>query len=154
MQGSFVSVSGRTSRLMAGDVDHVTNAQLVRWWNEEQIAVAVCSTLLSLSDGSRILADKFLMSSMLAEFVLQKNRLGIAVSLSSLVEKYLRLWSFRSTAPKVDAWLTKLTHCANARKKFGLHFRQTWAFRYHSLKLCKPLSQQDTNRKVLMWTLV
>ena len=84
-QGYFVSVRGRANRLIAGDVDHVTNAQLVRWWNEEQIAVAVCRALLSLSDGCRILADKFLMSSMLAEFVLKKDLLGIAVSLSSLV---------------------------------------------------------------------
>jgi len=93
-QAYFTDYLIRNRICREGDVDRLTPAVMEQWWNEPAVAWAGCRALACLDDKFRVDADKFLVGSLLAEWALNTSRKGIVISLSALVEKYLRLWSF------------------------------------------------------------
>jgi hypothetical protein len=132
------------------DVAKLTPAVMEQWWHEPTVAWAGCRALALLDDMYRVDADKFLVESLLAEWALTTGRTGIVISLSALVEKYLRLWSLRPTSPRVQIWLDKLATDISVRKRFGYQFRKRWAFQYNTLKIAKEMSSDDLARKVFV----
>jgi hypothetical protein len=61
----------------------------------------------------------------------------------------LKLWSHRPVAEQTRAWLLKLTHKVNARKRFGVRFRSQCSLQVGALKVKKALDEGATRRKVL-----
>jgi hypothetical protein len=135
-----------------GDIDRLSPAVMEQWWNEPSVAWAGCRALAILDDKYRVETDKFLVSSLLSEWAMNTARQGIVISLSALVEKYLRLWSLRPTSPQMSTWLDKLATDIAVRKRFGYHFRKVWAFQYNTLKIAKEMTPDDLTRKVFLYT--
>jgi hypothetical protein len=149
-QAFFIDYLIRNRICQAGDMDRLTSAVIEQWWHEPVVAWAGCRALACLEDKFRVDADKFLVGSLLAEWALNTGRKGIVISLSALVEKYLRLWSLRPTGHQVQTWLDKLATDTSVRKRFGYQFRKTWAFQYNTMKIAKEMSQDEQTRKVIM----
>jgi hypothetical protein len=95
-----------------------------------------------------LVADKFLMNSLLADYVIQQNLKGVVITADTAIVQYLKLWSLRDVAEKTRSWLLKLTHNVRARKRFGQQFRKEWALQFGVLKVKKALDANATRRKV------
>jgi UDP-2,3-diacylglucosamine pyrophosphatase LpxH len=149
-QAYFIDYLIRNRMCRQGDVERLTPAVLEKWWNEPLVAWYGRRALAILGDEFRVEADKFLVSSLLSEWAMITGRHGIVISLSALVEKFLRLWSLRPTSPQTNIWLDKLTTDMAVRKRFGYHFRKVWAFQYNTLKIAKEMSSDDLTRKVFV----
>jgi hypothetical protein len=149
-QAYFTDYLIRNRICREGDVDRLTPAVMEQWWNEPAVAWAGCRALACLDDKFRVDADKFLVGSLLAEWALNTSRKGIVISLSALVEKYLRLWSLRPTGHQMQIWLDTLATDTSVRKRFGYQFRKTWAFQYNTLKIAKEISPEDLQCKVIV----
>lgn len=149
-QAYFTDYLIRNRLVRSGDVERLTPAVIESWWHESTVAWLGFRALAILDDDLRIQADKFLVGSLLCEWVLNTTRRGIVIPLFCLVEKYLRLWSLRPTSPQVSVWLDKLATDTAVRKRFGYQFRKIWAFQYGTLKIAKEISPDDLTRKVFV----
>jgi hypothetical protein len=149
-QAYFTDYLIRNRLVRLGDVGRLTPAVMQQWWHEPTVAWLGCRALAILDDDLRVKADKFLVGSLLSEWVLNTTRRGIVIPLHSLVEKYLRLWSLRPTSPQVSVWLDKLATDIPVRKRFGYQFRKMWAFQYGTLKIAKEISPDDLTRKAFV----
>jgi hypothetical protein len=149
-QAYFTDYLIRNRKCRQGDVDRLTPALMEQWWHEPSVAWSGCRALAVLDDKYRVEADKFLVGSLLSEWALKTSRQGIVISLTVLVEKYLRLWSLRPTSPRVNIWLDKLATDTAVRKRFGYQFRKTWAFQFNTLKIAKEMSPDDLTRKAFV----
>jgi hypothetical protein len=149
-QAYFIDYLIRNRICKQGDVDRLTTVVMEQWWYEPAVAWAGCRALVLLDDKFRVDADKFLVGSLQAEWALKTGRKGIVISLSALVEKYMRLWSMRPTSQRVQTWLDKLATDTSVRKRFGYQFRKSWAFQYNTLTIAKDMSPDQLTRKVII----
>jgi hypothetical protein len=117
--------------------------------DNQRIGRSVSMAFHNLSNRYRLEADKFLMNSLLADYVVQQNIKGVVITADTAIFQYLKLWSHRPVAERTRTWLLKLTHKVNARKRFGVRFRSEWALQFGALKVKKALDEGATRRKVL-----
>ena len=61
---------------------------LVQWLADVAVRDGVHAGLSSLENQHRILADQFLVHSLLMEFIIAQNKKGVALDLTSLIAKY------------------------------------------------------------------
>ncbi len=118
--------------------------------SNQRIKRAVSRAYHDLSNRYRLVADKFLMNSLLADYVIQQNLKGVVITADTAIVQYLKLWSLRDVAEKTRSWLLKLTHNVRARKRFGQQFRKEWALQFGVLKVKKALDANATRRKVFL----
>ncbi len=118
--------------------------------NVPRIGRSVSRGFHNLSNKYRLQADKFLMNSLLADYVIQQNLKGVVITADTAIVQYLKLWSLRDVAEKTRSWLLKLTHNVRARKRFGQQFRTGWALQFGVLKVKKALDANATRRKVFL----
>ena len=78
--------------------------------SNQRIKRAVSRAYHDLSNRYRLVADKFLMNSLLADYVIQQNLKGVVITADTAIVQYLKLWSLRDVAEKTRSWLLKLTH--------------------------------------------
>ena len=114
------------------------------------IGRSVAKGFHNLSNKYRLQADKFLMNSLLADYVIQQNLKGVVITADTAIVQYLKLWSHRPVAEPTRSWLLKLTHKVNTRKRFGKRFRSEWALQLGALKVKKALDEDATRRKVAL----
>jgi hypothetical protein len=115
---------------------------------QDRIGRSVARAFHNLSNKYRLEADKFLMNSLLADYVVQQNLKGVVITADTAIIQYLKLWSHRPVADQTRTWLLKLTHKVNSRKHFGKRFRSEWALQFGALKVKKTLDEDATRRKV------
>jgi hypothetical protein len=118
-----------------------------------RIGRSVARAFHTLSNKYRLQADKFLMNSLLADYVIQQNLKGVVITADTAIVQYLKLWSHRPVAEPTRSWLLKLTHKVNTRKRFGKRFRGEWALQFGALKVKKALDESATRRKVVLLVL-
>ena len=100
--------------------------QLLAWWRLPAVTASVEAALGDLSHKARIQADQFLVRSLVAEFVLEKNQRGIPVASQHVIEKYLRLWSVRPSCEAVQIDMHQMTWHVNRRTKFLQQLKHEW----------------------------
>ena len=118
--------------------------------NVPRIGRSVSRGFHNLSNKYRLQADKFLMNSLLADYVIQQNLKGVVITADTAIAQYLKLWRHRPVAEQTRTWLLKLTHKVNTRKRFGRCFRSEWALQFGALKVKKALDEEATRRKVCL----
>ena len=95
-----------------GDVDLHSKASvalfMVSWLAEASVRNALHAGLSSMENQGRMVADQFLMHSLLMEFIVAQNRKGVALDLTSLIAKYIRLWTHRPIPDVIKRRLAKL----------------------------------------------
>ena len=123
--------------------------QLLDWWSDRLVGEAVGRALDEPNDRYRVMADEFLVRSLVAEFVVERNTVGEAVPPAAAINKYLRLWAQRPCPPRVQGRLAKLTWHRNARRKFGQIMRSEWLLEIATFRLARPLSPPETSHVVL-----
>ena len=121
------------SRLTSSDLGYTSVSDSVRgvlllasWLDDAQVVGQVYASLLTLDNAYRIVADTFLVSSLLVDWITRQNDRGITVDLNQSIFKFIKLWSFRPMANRVEDRLVKLTWDRNVRRRFGVDLRREW----------------------------
>ena len=123
---------------------------LSSWMSERMVRDSLHTGLSTLEDPHRIVADQFLMHSMLMQFVLVQNNKGVAVDLTSLVAKYIRLWTHRPMADMMKRRLARLVWHRGARRRFGVNFRREWGLCFNKFNDARDLTDTQIASKVMM----
>jgi hypothetical protein len=133
---------------LAGDQSQETETlQLSRWLLT--YADCVLHALASVEDTFRIRADEFLVRSLVAEFISDQNSKGLTVPTDTAIEMYLRFWSHRPSALRVQENLMKLTHHRNTRRKFGVLLRSEWMLQFSVIKTARDLEFEEIRARAL-----
>ena len=105
-----------------GDVDVYSRASvalfMVSWLADQSVRHSLHAGLASLDDQGRMVADQFLLHSTLMEFIVAQNRKGVALDLTSLIAKYIRLWTHRPIPNVIKRRLAKLVWHRGTRRRF------------------------------------
>ena len=96
------------------------------WLADVTVRVALHAASSTLNDAHRVVADQYLMHSLQSEFVITQNRKGVAVDLTTMVAKYILLWSYRPMADIGQRRLAKLVWHRALRRRFGVNIRHEW----------------------------
>ena len=123
---------------------------LASWMSHETVNHSLHTGLTTLEDSNRIVADQFLMHSMLMEFVMSQNQKGVALDLTSLVAKYIRLWTHRPMADVIKRRLARLVWHRGARRRFGVNFRREWGLCFNKFDDSRDLTDSQIAAKVFM----
>jgi hypothetical protein len=147
----LISVARRNGhRNQSVHVPHLDLAFIQTLLNVPRIGRSVSRGFHNLSNKYRLQADKFLMNSLLADYVIQQNLKGVVITADTAIAQYLKLWCHRPVAEQTRTWLLKLTHKVCTRKRFGRCFRSEWALQFGALKVKKSLDEEATRRKVCL----
>ena len=95
-----------------------------------------------------MLADCFLVESLLVEYIVGQNAKGLTVDLAQAIVKYLGLWSHRFCCPVLSQRLSRLVWNRGARKRFGRQLRLTWGLSIGALRQSRELAEGDIRRRV------
>ena len=77
--------------------------------NVPRIGRSVSRGFHNLSNKYRLQADKFLMNSLLADYVIEQNLKGVVITADTAIAQYLKLWCHRPVAEQTRTWLLQLT---------------------------------------------
>jgi len=110
------------------------------WLADQSTREAFHAALSSMENEHRVLADQYLMHSLLMEFVIKQNQKGIAVDLTTAIAKYIRLWSYRPMPDCICSRLAKLVWQRAARRRFGVNLRREWSLSLNTFAHRRELS--------------
>ena len=134
--GLDVSVPAMVALLMASYLD------------EEEVQAQVLLALGALDNKHRVVADTFLMHSLLVEYMVQQSKKGIVIDLEQAIGKYIRLWACRPVAQVVERRLALLVWNRNARRRFGVNLRREWCLTVSAFRSPRELLPHEIRRKV------
>ena len=121
---------------------------MANWLSDANVKRAVHAGLTSIDNHHRIVADMFLMHSLLLEYVMKQNAKGIAVDLTQGISQFIRLWSHRPMATQVQSRLAQMVWSRSARRRFGVCFRREWNLCFNSFQESRELSETDIRTRV------
>ena len=135
-----------------GDVDLHSKASvalfMVSWLAEAPVRDALHAGLASMENQGRMVADQFLMHSLLMEFIVAQNRKGVALDLTSLIAKYIRLWTHRPIPDVIKRRLAKLVWHRGTRRRFGVNLRREWSLCFNKFEDARELTKTQIREKV------
>ena len=135
-----------------GDVDVLSRISvalfLASWLADQSVRDALHAGLASLEDQHRIVADQYLIHSMLMEFIIAQNNKGVALDLTSLISKYIRLWIHRPMTDVIKRRLAKLVWHRGARRRFGVNLRREWGLAFNKFEDSRELTKDQIVTKV------
>ena len=121
----------------------VDSAQLVQWMKERCSWQTLVASLNDVSSRPRFQAERFLIESLLVQYIDEHNQKGICVPVHVLVTFYARLWSWHGYTPASAAHVQRLLYGPrHARRKWAEEFRMEWPVGFGSLERSKEL--EDT----------
>ena len=115
---------------------------------DESVRDAVHRGLTSLAHPHRMVADQYLMHSILMEFVLEQNQKGVALDLTALIAKYIRLWTYRPMPHMIKMRLAKLVWHRGTRRRFGVNLRREWGLCFNKFEDARELTTSQIIAKV------
>ena len=146
----MVYVLSRGQEYDLGDVDVYSRASvalfMVSWL--ASVRHSLHAGLASLDDQGRMVADQFLLHSMLMEFIVAQNRKGVALDLTSLIAKYIRLWTHRPIPNVIKRRLAKLVWHRGTRRRFGVNLRREWGLCFNKFEDARELTKTQIMEKV------
>ena len=111
-----------------------------------------------MENQGRMVADQFLIHSLLMEFIVAQNKKGVALDLTSLIAKYIRLWTHRPIPDVIKRRLAKLVWHRGTRRRFGVNLRREWSLCFNKFEdareLTKPQIRQKAARHVVVKKIV
>lgn len=123
--------------------------QIVETWCQKWATDPHVRTIVAnLNNPDRVRIDRFLIESIVFEYVLENNRKGISVPSAMVVAKYIRLWSYRPRQPCIDAHLKQIQDCPSARKNWCRRFRLRWGLKWGKMKQRRSLTNTILRQKV------
>lgn len=145
-------VQSRGQEYDLGDVDVSSKVSvalfLAAWLADQSVRDALHAGLVSLEDQHRIVADQYLIHSMLMEFIIAQNNKGVALDLTSLISKYIRLWIHRPMTDVIKRRLAKLVWHRGARRRFGVNLRREWGLAFNKFEDSRELTKDQIVTKV------
>ena len=121
---------------------------LASWLSDDSLCNTVHDALSQSSDRHRIIADTFLMHTLLVEHVIAENRKGVVLDLDQIITKYIRLWAWRPMPDIVERRLSRLVWHRNERRRFGVSLRREWALTLSSFGTPRELRPHEIQRRV------
>ena len=117
---------------------------------DEQLVADVTTALASMEDKRRVVADTFLMHSLLAEYIIGQNRKGVVVDLEQAITVYIRLWACRPMTTQIERRLSRLVWNRNERRRFGVNLRREWALTLSTFRTPRDLLPGEIHRRVFI----
>lgn len=114
------------------------------WWTKPKTQAWVRAALDDPNHKTRVLADEFLVRSLVVENIFRQNARNQTVPPSALITCYLRYWSYRPAPPDVQEKLIRLTFNKSDRRNFMRRLREEWHVRPGVLQPERSLTQQET----------
>jgi hypothetical protein len=127
-----------------------THAMILVWVEQHKSDVELLGILANIDHPKRIVADTFLMESMLYEFVQENSRKGISIPTGGLITKLLKNWSFRPASRIVDLQLRELQHDKSKRTQWARRFRRKWKILWGFINTDKPQSRDLLQQKAFI----
>ena len=121
---------------------------LAAWLADKSVRDALHAGLSALEDQHRTVADQYLLHSLLMEFVIKQNQKGIAIDLTALIAKYIRLWSHRPMTDIMEKRLAKLVWHRGTRRRFGVNLRREWGLCFNRFEDPRDLTTSQIIAKV------
>ena len=118
------------------------------WMADGSVRAALHAGLATLDNPHRMVADQYLMHSLVVEFIIAQNRKGVAVDLMTVIAKYIRLWAHRPMATAIKRRLAKLVWHRTSRRRFGVNLRREWALSFNTFAHPRDLSGEQIRGKV------
>ena len=115
---------------------------------DESLCNSVQEALAHIGERHRIIADTFLMHTLLVEHVIAENRKGVVLDLEQIITKYIRLWAWRPMSDIVERRLSRLVWHRNERRRFGVCLRREWALTLSSFGTPRELRSHEIRRRV------
>ena len=134
--GTLRTKKGRRSPLGLS----VPELVLAEWLLDPVAGPAVKAALRRLDHPVRMRADRFLVESVLVEYIRDQNSKGLTVDLAQAIVKYLALWTCRPCPIPLAQRLSRLVWDRGARKRFGRDLRRTWGLSIGALRWGRELS--------------
>ena len=145
-------VLSRRQRYDHGDVDFSEPATaallLAAYMEDEAVQAQALLALGSLDNHHRIVADTFLIHSLLVEHVVQQSSRGITLGLEDAIATYIRLWACRPMSQEVERRLALLVWNRNARRRFGVNLRREWSLNVATFRTPRDLLPEEIRRRV------
>ena len=136
-----------------GDVDVNSRASvallMVSWLADPSVRASLHAGFASLDDQGRMVADQFLVHSMLMEFIVAQNRKGVALHLTFLIAKYIRLWTHRPIPNVIKRRLAKLVWHRGTRRRFGVSLRREWGLCFNKFEDARELTKTQIMEKAI-----
>lgn len=128
---------------------HPTQALLQQWLRTLQDSPAVRSMQNNLGNPKRVIVDRFLIESLVYEFVRQNSKKGICTPHKEVLSKYCILWSYRPKPPVVTVELQQLLEKRKKRREWCRRFRHKWNILWGMCERSRPQSKDILSRKVV-----
>ena len=141
----------KRSWLHAGASPATVCMALADMYAEPGIRARVKAALRDPSHPLRLLADAFLVESVLAEHIAQQNQKGLTVDLTQAILKYVSLWHLRPSTNAMTKRLSRLVWSRSSRRAFGRTLRFTWRLSSGLLRKGRDLAGDEISRRVLPW---
>ena len=149
----MVYVLSRGQEYDLGNVDVHSRASvalfMVSLLADASVRNSLHAGLASLDHQGRMVADQFLLHSMLMEFIVAQNRKGVALDLTSLIAKYIRLWTHRPIPEVIKRRLAKLVWHRGTRRRFGVNLRREWGLCFNKFEDARDLTKTQIMEKVI-----
>ena len=146
-------VLSRRKRYDLGDFDVNVPATaallLASYMEDEQVQEQALLAIGSLDNTHRLVADTFLIHSLLVEQFVRQNRIGVVVCLEEAICKYIRLWACRPMSSVTERRLARLVWNRNARRRFGVNLRREWALAVSTFRAPRDLLPSEIRRRVV-----
>ena len=121
---------------------------LLGWWARAKTQRWVRDAVDDPNHKTRLLADEFLMRSLVAEYIFRQNARNRTVPPTAIITCYLRYWSYRPVPFGLQEKLVKLTHDATVRKNLMRRLREEWHIRTGIVHPDRSLSRDSVCRSV------
>ena len=118
------------------------------WWARPKTQRFVRDAVDDTNHKTRVLADEFLMRSLVAEYIFRQNALNKSVPPSAIISCYLRYWMYRPVPLVVQEKLVKLTYNNTDRKNLMRRLREEWKIRPGIVHPERSLSRDSVCRSV------
>ena len=129
----------------------LTEAMLSGWVREFQQHHMVQEALRALDHPWRLVADTFLIESLVYEDVLKSNAKGLQVPSPALVQWYIHKWSLRPHATCTANLLLKLKADGSYARLWACRFRKRWSLRWGMLQEVRNLSRESTKKRAAIY---
>ena len=121
---------------------------MLDWLHQDHMYHELLTGVDSIANPYRQLADRFLIDSMVVEYIVRKNGQGLTVDLAQTILVLLRLWSHRSRSQRVDRWLRKLVWHRNTRRHYGVWLRRNFMLCITAFPLQRELAEHQITERV------
>ena len=129
----------------------LSEAMVHGWVSEFQQHQMVQEALGALNHPWRLVADTFLMESLVYEEVLKSNAKGLQVPSPGLVQLYIRKWGLRRHATWAAQSLLKLKTHSSYATFWARGFRRRFTLRWGMLQEVCNLSQEKTRKRAAIY---